>query len=142
MGSTGFAAVDATGQAASCAVTLNGPFGSGRTAGDTSVQLAANPAAGQAGLAAAFLVPVIAINGNDVALAGAGAGGPNGAAAALNAVVQTAGGRQPGRRGDVAGTGAAPFDTVNMISCNSESCVALTDPGAHGMGAVAEAATN
>ncbi|HVV27890.1 MAG TPA: gamma-glutamyltransferase [Rhizomicrobium sp.] len=142
MGSTGFAAVDANGQAASCAVTLNGPFGSGRTAGDTGVQLAANPAAGQAGLAAAFLVPVIAINGNDVALAGAGAGGPNGAAAALNAVVQTAGGRQPGRRGDVAGTGAAPFDTVNMISCNSESCVALTDPGAHGMGAVAEAATN
>jgi gamma-glutamyltranspeptidase/glutathione hydrolase len=32
-GSTGFAAVDTNGQAAACAVTLNGPFGSGRTAG-------------------------------------------------------------------------------------------------------------
>src|SRR5690348_9363580 len=35
LGSTGFAAVDANGQAASCAVTMNGPFGSGRTAGTT-----------------------------------------------------------------------------------------------------------
>ena len=38
MGSTGFAAVDANGQAAACAVTLNRPFG--HSAGNTGVQLA------------------------------------------------------------------------------------------------------
>src|SRR5258706_3658915 len=32
LGSTGFAAMDANGQAAACAITLNGPFGAGRTA--------------------------------------------------------------------------------------------------------------
>ena len=43
LGSTGFAAVDANGQAAACAVTMNGPFGSGRTATGTGVVLGANP---------------------------------------------------------------------------------------------------
>jgi gamma-glutamyltranspeptidase/glutathione hydrolase len=136
-GSTGFAAVDANGRAAACAVTLNGPFGSGRTATGTGVVLGATPSA-QAGLASAFLTPVIAINNGAVALAGAGAGGPNGTAAAMTAVLEAASGRQLGRRGDLRGTGAAPYDTVNMISCGAQACVALTDPGAHGAGAVAE----
>jgi hypothetical protein len=43
-----------------------------------------------------------------------------------------------GKRGDLQGTGAAPYDTVNMISCGEITCVALTDPGAHGAGAVAD----
>jgi gamma-glutamyltranspeptidase/glutathione hydrolase len=133
LGSTGFAAVDANGQAASCVVTLNGPFGSGRTA------TGATPS-GQAGLASAFLTPVIATSGGTVGLAGAGAGGPGGAAAAINAVLAAAGGRPLGKRGDLRGTGAAPYDTVNMISCDTQACVALTDPGAHGLGASAEAA--
>jgi gamma-glutamyltranspeptidase / glutathione hydrolase len=134
LGSTGFAAVNANGAAASCAVTLNGPFGSGRTAGSTGVVLGATPSS-QAGLASAFLAPVIATSNGMVALAGAGAGGPNGTAAAMNAVLEAAGGRALGKRGDMRGTGRAPYDTVNMISCSSEACVALTDPGAHGAGA-------
>jgi gamma-glutamyltranspeptidase/glutathione hydrolase len=138
LGSTGFAAVDAAGRAAACAVTLNGPFGSGRTAAGTGVVLGATPS-GPAGLASAFLTPVIATSGGAVGLAGAGAGGPNGAAAAIGAVLDTAGGRQLGKRGDLRGTGAAPYDTVNMISCDDQACVALTDPGAHGAGAVANA---
>ena len=69
LGSTGFAAVDASGQAASCALTLNGPFGSGHTATGTGVLLAATPS-GQGGLASAFLTPVIAASGGDVALGG------------------------------------------------------------------------
>jgi gamma-glutamyltranspeptidase/glutathione hydrolase len=137
LGSTGFAAVDANGAAASCAVTLNGPFGSGRTAGNTGVVLAATPSS-QAGLASAFLAPVIATSNGAVALAGAGAGGPNGSAAALYAVLEAAGGRELGKRGDLHGTGRAPYDTVNMISCSTEDCVALTDPGAHGAGVTAE----
>jgi gamma-glutamyltranspeptidase/glutathione hydrolase len=139
LGSTGFAAVDANGEAASCVVTLNGPFGSGRTATGTGVVLGATPS-GQAGLASAFLAPVIATSGGTVGLAGAGAGGPGGAAAAINAVLAAAGGRPLGKRGDLRGTGAAPYDTVNMISCDTQACVALTDPGAHGLGATAEAA--
>ncbi len=141
LGSTGFAAVDASGQAASCAVTLNGPFGAGRTAAGTGVQLAASPV-GPAGLASAFLTPLIASNAQGVAMAAAGAGGPNGTAAAVSAVLEAAGGRQLGRRGDLRGTGAAPFDTVNVISCDATACVALSDPGAHGAGAAAEVATN
>jgi len=137
LGSTGFAAVDANGQAAACAVTLNGPFGAGRTATGTGVVLGANPS-GPAGMASAFLVPVIATDNGQPGLAGAGAGGPNGAAAALTAVLDAAAGRALGRRGDLRGTGRAPFDTVNMISCSEETCVALTDPGAHGAGAVAD----
>ena len=137
LGSTGFAAIDANGQAAACAVTLNGPFGSGRTATGTGVVLGTNPSAA-AGVASAFLAPVIASSNGKSVLAGAGAGGPNGAAAALTAVVEAAGGRSLGKPGDLRGTGRAPYDTVNMVSCGEEACVALTDPGAHGAGAVAD----
>lgn len=137
LGSTGFAAIDANGQAAACAVTLNGPFGSGRTATGTGVVLGTNPSA-PSGVASAFLAPVIASSNGKAILAGAGAGGPNGAAAALTAVVEAAGGRPLGKPGDLRGTGRAPYDTVNMASCSEEACVALTDPGAHGAGAVAE----
>ena len=137
LGSTGFAAVDANGAAASCAVTLNGPFGAARTAGNTGVVLAATPSS-QVGLASAFLAPVIATRNGAVALSGAGAGGPDGTAAAINAVLDAAAGRQLGKHGDLRGTGRAPYDTVNMISCSPEACVALTDPGAHGAGVAAE----
>lgn len=136
LGSTGFAAVDSSGRAAACAVTLNGPFGSGRTATGTGVVLGATPSA-QAGIASAFLAPVIAMSSGTVGLAGAGAGGPRGAAAAIAAVLQASSGRPLGKRGDLQGTGAAPYDTVNMVSCSDITCVALTDPGAHGAGAVA-----
>jgi len=139
LGSTGFAAVDADGRAAACAVTLNGPFGSGRTATGTGVVLGTNPSA-QTGIASAFLTPVIATSNGQASLAGAGAGGPDGAAAAVYAVLEAASGRPLGKRGDLRGTGRAPYDTVNMISCSEEACVALTDPGAHGAGAVADVA--
>ena len=137
LGSTGFAAVDVKGEAVSCAITMNGPFGSGRTAAGTGVVLAQTPSSA-AGLASAFLTPVIATSGGQVGLAGAGAGGPNGTAAALYAVLEAAGGRALGKRGDLRGTGNAPYDTVNMISCDQDACVALTDPGAHGAGIAAE----
>jgi gamma-glutamyltranspeptidase/glutathione hydrolase len=136
LGSTGFAAVDANGRAAACAVTLNGPFGSGRTATGTGVVLGATPSS-QTGLASAFLAPVLAISGGQVLLAGAGAGGPNGAAAAVAAAVDVSRGRMLGKRADLRGTGRAPYDTVNIISCREEACIALPDPGGSGAGAVA-----
>jgi len=136
LGSTGFAAVDANGQAAACAVTLNGPFGSGRTATGTGIVLGATPSS-QTGLASAFLAPVLATSGGAVKLAGSGAGGPKGAAAAIAAMLDVARGRALGKRGDLRGTGSAPYDTVNMISCSDQTCIALTDPGGHGASAVA-----
>jgi gamma-glutamyltranspeptidase / glutathione hydrolase len=139
LGSTGFAAVDANGAAASCGVTLNGPFGSGHTAAGTGVVLAATPS-GPTGLASAFLSPLIATTDGQVGLAGVGAGGPGGTAAAVYALLEAAGGRPLGRRGNLQNTGASPSDSVNMISCDEDACVALIDPGAHGGGVTAEVA--
>ena len=99
--------MDINGGAASCAVTMNGPFGSARTATGTGVVLGLTPST-QAGLASAFLTPVIAASGGQVAMAGAGAGGPAGTAAAIGALLAGAGGRTLGKRGDLRGTGRRP----------------------------------
>lgn len=134
LGGTGFAAIDRNGQVATCAMTLNGAFGAGHTAGGTGVLLANSPSA-PAGIAGAFLTPLIARDGNGRAvLAGVGAGGPNGTAAIAYAFLKLAGGQQIGRPADMRSTGAAPMVTVNVISCQSV-CVALPDPGGHGLGA-------
>jgi gamma-glutamyltranspeptidase/glutathione hydrolase len=78
---------------------------------------------------------VIARDGSGrVALAGVGAGGPNGTAAIAYTLLKLASGQEIGRPGDLRSTGAAPMVTVNVISCQS-ACVALPDPGGHGLGA-------
>ena len=74
-------------------------------------------------------------------LAGAGAGGPNGTAAALYAVLDAAADGRWASAAICAARAAAPYDTVNMISCDQDACVALTDPGAHGAGIAAEVAS-
>lgn len=134
LGGTGFAAVDRNGQVATCAMTLNGAFGAGHTAGASGVLLANSPSA-PGGIAGAFLTPLIARAGNGrAALTGVGAGGPNGTAAIAYALLKLAGGQQIGRPADMRSTGAAPMVTVNVISCQ-DVCVALPDPGGHGLGA-------
>ncbi len=134
LGGTGFAAIDRNGQVATCAMTLNGAFGAGHSAGNSGVLLANSPSA-PAGIAGAFLTPMIARDGNGrVALAGVGAGGPNGTAAIAYALLKLASGQQIGRPADMRSTGAAPMVTVNVISCQNV-CVALPDPGGHGLGA-------
>jgi gamma-glutamyltranspeptidase/glutathione hydrolase len=135
LGATGFAATDANGQSVACAVTMNGPFGSGHNAQGTGVTLARAPSSGEAGLAAAFLTPVIALEGSAVSLVGAGAGGPNGTAAIGYALARLARGDALASRSDLRSTGVAPFDTVNAIVSQSGGCVALPDPGANGLGA-------
>jgi gamma-glutamyltranspeptidase/glutathione hydrolase len=137
LGATGFAATDARGQAAACAVTMNGPFGSGHTALGTGVTLARAPGSNSAGLASAFLTPMIASPGGDAppVLAGAGAGGPNGSSAIAYALARVAAGDEILTRQNLRSTGAAPYDTVNAIVCSGGSCAALPDPSAHGLGA-------
>ncbi|HEV2653295.1 MAG TPA: gamma-glutamyltransferase [Rhizomicrobium sp.] len=140
LGATGFAATDARGQSVACAVTMNGPFGSGHTVPGTGVTLARAPSSGGTGVAAAFLTPVIAVDsGGGLSLAGAGAGGPNGTAAIGYALSQIAHGSLIATRADLRSTGVAPYDTVNAIICQSGGCVALPDPGANGLGAAGEA---
>ncbi len=82
-GSTAFAAIDGRGGAVACAVTMNGAFGAREVAEGTGVVLAASPSSPVAGLASAFLAPVIVTgeSGEFVRVSGAGAGAPKGAAA-------------------------------------------------------------
>ena len=134
LGGAGFAAVDKNGQAVTCAMTLNGAFGAGHSAGNSGVLLANAPST-PAGIAGAFLTPAIARDGSGrVALAGVGAGGPNGTAAIAYTILKLASGQEIGRPSDLRSTGMAPMVTVNVISCQS-ACVALPDPGGHGLGA-------
>jgi gamma-glutamyltranspeptidase/glutathione hydrolase len=134
LGATSFAALDANGQAAACAVTMNGPFGAARTAGDSGVIFAASPAS-PGGISSAFLTPMIGVSGGQVVLAGAGSGGPNGSGAILYALLKLAAGQSLGRPGDLLSTGLAPLVTVNTIACQNGLCVALADPGGNGLGA-------
>lgn len=134
LGATGFAAVDSDGQAVACAVTMSGPFGSGRTVEGTGITLATAPSSSNAGLAVAFLTPVIASEGEGGALTmvGAGAGGPDATAAILYAVAARAhdetvqGIRSPDMR-----------HSVNVIGCASNGCAATPGSAASGMSAVA-----
>jgi gamma-glutamyltranspeptidase / glutathione hydrolase len=138
LGATGFAATDAKGLAVACAVTMNGPFGSGHTARGTGVTLARSPSTAAAGQASAFLTPMIASPSADgmPVLAGAGAGGPNGSAAIAYALARIANGDEILTRNNLRSTGVAPYDTVNAIICSGDVCAALPDPAANGLGAV------
>lgn len=138
LGATGFAATDNTGQAAACAVTLNGAFGSGHTAAGTGVVLARAPSSPEAGLSGAFLTPAIAVSGDANSLTGVGSGGPNGTAAIIYALLNVAAGQDITQPGHLHSTGLAPFNTVNVIACQSNGCTALPDPAAQGLGAIAE----
>jgi gamma-glutamyltranspeptidase/glutathione hydrolase len=140
MGATGFAATDAKGQSVACAVTMNGPFGSGHTALGTGVTLARAPSSGDVGLASAFLTPVIAASNGDgpADLVGAGAGGPNGSAAIAYTLARITRGEEILSRKDMRSTGDAPYETVNAIVCSDGECAALPDPAANGLGATAQ----
>jgi len=134
LGSTGFAATDNSGMAVACAVTMNGPFGSGHTVQGTGVTLARAPSSA-AGLAAAFLTPVLATdNDAHLLLAGAGAGGPVGTASIADALARLSKDETVTRR-NKNDSGGARYDTVNAILCQPGGCTALSDAGANGLGA-------
>lgn len=136
LGATGFATMDINGEAVACAVTMNGPFGSGHTAQGTGVTLAKAPSSSQAGLASAFLTPVLATDSDGrVLLAGAGAGGPIGTASIADAIARLSRGEVVTRRGSTGDSGLALYDTVNAILCQGSACSALLDAGANGLSA-------
>jgi gamma-glutamyltranspeptidase/glutathione hydrolase len=133
LGATGFVTIDKDGQAVACAVTMNGPFGSGHTVEGTGVTLSPSPGKSQAGLSAAFLTPVIVETGDgSINLVAVGAGGPIGTASIADALVRLAKGQAVTRRrsnGEITN-----YDTMNAILCDSDTvCVALPDAGASGV---------
>lgn len=135
LGATGFAAVDTSGLAISCGVTMNGSFGAGRTTPAIGVTLARAPASSAAGLSSAFITPVIASHSVDsAAITGIGTGGPNGAASMAYVLLRAARGDELTQPSDLRTTGLAPFSTVNAIACQKGTCSALSDPGASGLG--------
>jgi gamma-glutamyltranspeptidase/glutathione hydrolase len=138
MGATGFAATDAAGQAVACAVTMNGALGSGHTAGNSGVLLAAAPKNGDTGISGAFLTPAIATSGGSLSLTGAGAGGPNGTAMIALALLDFARGQDLTQPGALHATGLEPFETVNVIQCRSDVCATVPDPKAFGLGAAGQ----
>lgn len=138
LGATGFATIDPAGQAVSCAVSMDGPFGSGRTAGNSGVVLAAAPKSGSAALSPAFLAPAVAISNGTIIFVGTGAGGPNGTAMVARALLDVARGNDLTRPGALGATGLEPFETTNIIQCQSGTCAVLPDPKAFGLGAAGQ----
>ncbi|MGD0190366.1 MAG: gamma-glutamyltransferase [Rhizomicrobium sp.] len=142
-GATGFAASDPDGQVVTCAVTMNGPFGSGHTAAGTGITLARAPSSSKnAGLAAAFLAPAITLNGTALQFAGAGAGGPNGTAAIVFDLLRMSQGTELERPQQFHSTGLEPYETVNIIACSGDVCAAIPDPAAHGLGSAGGSGTD
>lgn len=144
-GSTSFAAMDRNGGAVACAVTMNGLFGAAKIAGDTGVALAASPA-GAAGLAQAYLAPVIVTgqSGEIARLAVAGAGGPKGTAAAQH-VARNFTSDEAARAAINAGI-ADIASPVNAIGCpenmGSASCILENNPQGFGMGVTGYSSAN
>lgn len=138
-GSTAFATADGRGGAVACAVTMSGPFGTGRAAPGTGVVFAPNAQQSANGIASAFLMPVIVTSnsGTQIFFSGAGAGEPKGAASILSAA-----------RLALAGTAAealaaSPADArspAHAISCPignvTRACSFAIGPRSDGMGAV------
>jgi gamma-glutamyltranspeptidase/glutathione hydrolase len=85
-------------------------------------------------LSVAFLTPVIAVenDGGPLALAGAGAGGPDATAAILYEAAARSRHETPTPQ-----SGAGPRLSINVIACEAGTCNAIPSPGSHGMAAIA-----
>ena len=100
--------------------------------------LASAPKNGSAGLSSAFLMPATATSDNALTFAGAGAGGPNGTAVIALELLDLAKGNSLTQPGALHTTGLEPFETANVIQCQSDACAAVPDPKAFGLGAAGQ----
>jgi len=140
-GSTGFVVATAGGDAAACAVTMNGPFGTGRLVPGTGIVPARAPDAPGFGLAGAFLAPALITNefNGTFFFAGAGAGGPQASAAVLDLADGIV-----SRSQDMSTAHAATVSDaqgrVNVVACadgaprENASCAFSADPKGAGLG--------
>ena len=94
-GGTSFVTVDRSGNAASCAVTLNNLFGTGRVAPGTGMLIAARPDDG--GRGSVSLGPVLMVNANskEFRFAGAASGGVTAPAALVQSALAAMAGGMP-----------------------------------------------
>ena len=129
--STSFVVVDRSGNAVSCALSMNNLFGTGRVAGDTGIVMAASPAR----VPAPLLAAAIAWNrsGHEFRAAVAGSGQNQAAAAVAGSLRDALAGITPLIR-PITQTGR-----VNVVSCpqglpgDSSSCRGATDPRGTGL---------
>lgn len=144
LGSTGFAVSGANGDAVACAVTSNGVFGTGRTAGGTGVVMARSPDEPTSGLAPAFLAPVIAIAPDKatVTYVGASGGGPAAVAGVQQVARQLLTSSGTGLVDAIRTATPGPAPLVNAMSCplgpvGLAACEIGVDPDGAGLGAEA-----
>jgi len=140
-GSTGFLVADTEGEIVACGVTMTRPFGTAHEVEKTGFALAPAPEKSYAGLAGAFLMPLIVTDAKrkDILFAGVGTGGPSGVSG-VTALAVAAFGRDPKLvepAWDAAG--AAPGNSVDMLACTKgllsdmRSCKAAADPKGYGV---------
>ncbi len=128
--STGFVVLDRSGDAVSCALSMDNLFGTGRVAGETGIVLGASPAR----LPAPLLAAAIAWNRAEHSFRAAiAASGQNQAAAAAAAALHAA------LHGAALGRPITATGRVNAISCagglpgDAGSCASATDPRGAGL---------
>ncbi len=141
-GSTAFTVANAGGDAIACAVTMNGPFGTGRMAPGTGISLARSPDTPGYGLASAFLAPVLVTNPNNGTFffAGAGSGSEKAPAGVLSVASKVMGGTS---LDEAQLSGISDRESlVNAVACPSgapqenASCGFAPDPRGDGIGAL------
>ncbi|MGV8996971.1 MAG: gamma-glutamyltransferase [Parvibaculaceae bacterium] len=140
-GSTTFMAVDGTGGAVACAVSMNGAFGLGRVASGSGVVFAATPASAVKGAAGKYLVPAMLVrekSKNSLYVAAAGAGAPK-AVAAVESLIAAAITNEDGAVAKA--LASAPLDaqsTANAIVCSKGlprgTCAVNVNPKGAGVG--------
>lgn len=142
-GSAGFVVATARGDAAACAVTMNGPFGTGRLVPGTGVVMARAPDVPGFGLAGAFLSPVLVTNefNGTFFLAASGGGGPAASASVLHLAEGVAGKSQALEAAQV-GMVSDARSLVNAVACPQGApredaiCSFSADPNGAGLGVV------
>jgi len=140
-GSTGFLVADRTGGVILCGLTMERPFGVAATR-RVGFSFAPTPHKGPAGIAGAFLLPVLvtASKGGEVVFAGVGAGGKDSAVAVTTLALQAASGSLSSLK-EAVDQVAGREGTINVLACplglgeSRESCALSADPQAHGLAA-------
>ena len=142
-GSTAFVVATAGGDAAACAVTMNGAFGTGRIVPGTGIIPARAPDAPGYGLAGAFLAPALVTNdfNGTFHFAGAAAGGPQAPAAVLDAAHAMVGGSASLDAVQASSVSTAQ-SRLNIVACpggaprEGASCTFGADAKGAGLGVV------
>lgn len=140
-GSTSFVAVGSDGDAVACSVTMNGPFGIGRSVKTAGFAMAPAPSNTAEGLSAAFLMPtmVISEDGEKLYFAGAAAGGRKAIEGGLYLAKRLSSKRKAKLGEVVSPIPSSPTDTVNSFYCGDgwpdspRSCEISADPHAYGL---------